>query len=330
MACAARARAPRGVSPHRHSPLNTFPTLLALRQVAEIIRNLDVDQNGQIEWGEFATLMADRWLRQDGETDMELAANLFTVAGDESMLDVAKMRELLTTLGESPEPEGHGPDRSRRPEGKRAVSLETFRSLPCWQVPTNWRISSARGAAPRGGGSGQQRRRWCWRGAAAAQTRPRAAAPPPRMRSRKRGEGDGEDIASCSSIPTKHPPEEDAILTETGGPRVPIRTGATAARRIELLLSGQVVGRGAAQRREASGGSRQRRRPFVRPGLGRARWRGEAGRAGCLVRIGMGRVRPHAVVLPHAWGGLRAQPGDAVLHPWEEEAPANGKGYRTS
>jgi hypothetical protein len=82
--------------------------------------------------------MADRWLRQDGETDMELAANLFTVAGDESMLDIAKMRELLTTLGESPldQKEMDQIVALADPKGSGRVSLETFRSMPCWQVPS--------------------------------------------------------------------------------------------------------------------------------------------------------------------------------------------------
>lgn len=134
-----RARSPRSQPSQtlssEHLPHPSRPS----RQVAEIIRNLDVDQNGQIEWGEFATLMADRWLRQDGETDMELAANLFTVAGDESMLDVAKMRELLTTLGESPLSQKDMDQivALADPKGSGRVSLETFRSLPCWQVPTN-------------------------------------------------------------------------------------------------------------------------------------------------------------------------------------------------
>ena len=43
-------------------------SFLSPRQVDEILKSLDLDQNGQIEWSEFASLMADRWLRQDGGT----------------------------------------------------------------------------------------------------------------------------------------------------------------------------------------------------------------------------------------------------------------------
>ena len=46
-------------------------------QVAKIIADLDVDNNGKIEWAEFASLMADRWLRKDGATDLKLATGLF-------------------------------------------------------------------------------------------------------------------------------------------------------------------------------------------------------------------------------------------------------------
>ena len=58
----------------------------------QIISSLDLDHNGQIEWGEFAVLMADRWLRQDGETDMDLVLSLFTQEGDDQdeMLDIAR------------------------------------------------------------------------------------------------------------------------------------------------------------------------------------------------------------------------------------------------
>ena len=142
------------------------PALL-LPQIGEIIRNLDVDQNGQIEWGEFATLMADRWLRQDGETDMELATSLFTVEGDEGMLDVAKMRELLTTLGEAPldQKEMDQIIALADPKGSGRVSVETFRNLPCWQAPSLSKSpvkrrtddGSSSGADGGGGGSSASR-----------------------------------------------------------------------------------------------------------------------------------------------------------------------------
>jgi hypothetical protein len=142
------------------------PALL-LPQIGEIIRNLDVDQNGQIEWGEFATLMADRWLRQDGETDMELATSLFTVNGDDGMLDVAKMRELLTTLGEAPldQKEMDQIIALADPKGSGRVSVETFRNLPCWQAPSLSKSpvkrrtddGSSSGADGGGGGSSASR-----------------------------------------------------------------------------------------------------------------------------------------------------------------------------
>lgn len=45
--------------------------------MAAIVDHIDLNQNGLVEWKEFAMLMADRWLRQEGETDMQLALGLF-------------------------------------------------------------------------------------------------------------------------------------------------------------------------------------------------------------------------------------------------------------
>ena len=52
-------------------------------QVKQVIDELDLDKNGQVEWKEFACLMAERWLRQEGETDMQLALGLMISEEDD-------------------------------------------------------------------------------------------------------------------------------------------------------------------------------------------------------------------------------------------------------
>ena len=37
---------------------------------------LDKDKNSQVDWNEFASLMAERWLRQDGEVDLSMAFSM--------------------------------------------------------------------------------------------------------------------------------------------------------------------------------------------------------------------------------------------------------------
>ena len=61
-------------------------------QIQEVIKSLDLDNNGQIEWREFACLMANRWLKQDGETDMALAIGLLTSEEDDEEVDVERSK----------------------------------------------------------------------------------------------------------------------------------------------------------------------------------------------------------------------------------------------
>jgi len=100
---------------------------------------LDVDSNGEIEWDEFSALMANRWLGQDGEVDLEHAAALFVDDndGDGSLLSIDKMRELLGHHGEHP----LSPSELNElfaladPSGSGLVTSEDFLALDCWVPP---------------------------------------------------------------------------------------------------------------------------------------------------------------------------------------------------
>ena len=70
-------------------------------QAQAIISSLDLDGNNKVEWGEFASLMAERWLRRDGAADLEMALKVLSGA-EEGSVDVDRMRKLMTTVGETP------------------------------------------------------------------------------------------------------------------------------------------------------------------------------------------------------------------------------------
>lgn len=123
-------------------------------QIEEILTAVDVDQNNQIEWTEFSALMADRWLRQDGDVDMELAVSLFKISDEDDLLDVNRMREYLTTIGEAPLDASEVDQivAMADPKGTGRMTTETFRTLPCWQPPPMTE-SSMKAASILGGSS---------------------------------------------------------------------------------------------------------------------------------------------------------------------------------
>jgi len=104
-----------------------------------IFHALDVDANGVIEWDEFSALMANRWLGQDGETDIDAAALLFADDSDPSgtMLSTQKMRELLGNHGDIKLKVDELDDliKMADPTGSGRVSSQAFKALPCWQPP---------------------------------------------------------------------------------------------------------------------------------------------------------------------------------------------------
>ena len=113
----------------------------ANEQTEELLNSMDLDKNGRVEWNEFALLMADRWIRQDGQTDIEMAMTLFLSESGQGVLDLKKMRELLCTTGEAPlsEEEFDQIAEMADPEGSGKVRSETFKALPCWLPPMRGR-----------------------------------------------------------------------------------------------------------------------------------------------------------------------------------------------
>jgi len=100
---------------------------------------LDVDDNGEVEWAEFSALMANRWLGQDGEVDLEHAAALFVDEHDPegNTLSVQKIRELLGSQGEKPldQAEMDALIALADPRGTGRVPVEDFLALDCWVPP---------------------------------------------------------------------------------------------------------------------------------------------------------------------------------------------------
>ena len=132
------------------------------QQVHNIINSLDIDQNGQVEWSEFASLMADRWIRQDGATDLAMAGQLFEAKGvdgeRQGFIDMAFLREQLCTVGESPLTDAEFDQLAKMgdPDNTGRISVEVFMQLPCWQAPkvsTSELRSPRRQTSPRPGSS---------------------------------------------------------------------------------------------------------------------------------------------------------------------------------
>ena len=83
MHCTHACRLPLTFTPHR-------PHL----QVKDIITAMDLDHNGQVEWAEFACLMADRWLRSDEDTDMQLAVGLLASGSTDDARGMEEVEEI--------------------------------------------------------------------------------------------------------------------------------------------------------------------------------------------------------------------------------------------
>ena len=113
------------------------------QQVKAIIDTLDMDSNGKIEWAEFASLMADRWLRHEGATDMHLALGLLRPEDgldeddDDAEIAVERIGKLLMGAGEKPLIAAEWAEMKQLmdPKGTGRVSVKAFRDLPCWAPP---------------------------------------------------------------------------------------------------------------------------------------------------------------------------------------------------
>jgi len=127
--------------------------------VKDIITAMDLDHNGQVEWAEFACLMADRWLRSDEDTDMQLAVGLLASGSTDDArgmeeveeINVERMRSLLCGSGEAPLNEDEWAQflRVADPNGTGKVSTDAFKAMPCWAPPSAELLLSPRSAAKR-------------------------------------------------------------------------------------------------------------------------------------------------------------------------------------
>ena len=105
-------------------------------QVLEIIRSVDVDGSGTVEFEEFLIIMARRIITTQGEMELEQALLLFKP--DESgRVPCVEIRTMLGGFGEQP----LGPDELEEllrlvdPGGTGYCTVEALRSLPCWRLP---------------------------------------------------------------------------------------------------------------------------------------------------------------------------------------------------
>jgi calmodulin len=105
-------------------------------QVLDMIRSVDVDGSGTVEFEEFLVIMARRIITTEGEMELEQALLLFKP--DESgRVPCVEIRTMLGGYGEQPlEPdELEELLRLADPGGTGYCTVEALRSLPCWRLP---------------------------------------------------------------------------------------------------------------------------------------------------------------------------------------------------
>ena len=104
-------------------------------QVRQLIKGVDTDGNGMIEFDEFIGIMAARMLKTDGEGELEQAFSLFDDGS--GYISVENIRKVLCEMGSarlSPS-ELQGLVAMLGADAEGRVSFEAFRSLECWHVP---------------------------------------------------------------------------------------------------------------------------------------------------------------------------------------------------
>ena len=94
-------------------------------QLKELIESVDFDNNGKIEFEEFATLMARRMLISDGDYELKQAFKIFD-ADESGKLDVAEVRAMFTHNNNPFNPQARA--RRARPP---AVHAAPARLPPC-------------------------------------------------------------------------------------------------------------------------------------------------------------------------------------------------------
>ena len=90
-------------------------------QLKELIESVDFDNNGKIEFEEFATLMARRMLISDGDYELKQAFKIFD-ADESGKLDVAEVRAMFTHNNNPFNPQARPPAApARLPPGARGA-----------------------------------------------------------------------------------------------------------------------------------------------------------------------------------------------------------------
>jgi len=107
-------------------------------QVIEILEQIDLDHNGQVEFSEFAAVMAKRLLEEEGAAEIQMALAVFEPRqGEGENVEMPRLQELLTTTGVSPLREAEYAQflTVADPTGSGSLPFEHFRKLPCWEQP---------------------------------------------------------------------------------------------------------------------------------------------------------------------------------------------------
>jgi len=68
-------------------------------EIADMLREMDSDKSGSIDFGEFITLVSKRPDQKDSEADIREAFKVFDKDGA-GMASPAELRHVLTTIGE--------------------------------------------------------------------------------------------------------------------------------------------------------------------------------------------------------------------------------------
>ena len=137
-------------------------------QLKELIESVDFDNNGKIEFEEFATLMARRMLISDGDYELKQAFKIFD-ADESGKLDVAEVRAMFTHNNNPFNPQARRPPRppaavpaaparvplrarplARRPSARNAVPSTSHPHPSTGAEPRTLRDRRARACDPDG------------------------------------------------------------------------------------------------------------------------------------------------------------------------------------
>lgn len=105
--------------------------------VEELLRSVDTDNNGKIEYEEFMHIMAKRILETDGKAELEKAFELFD-PDQKGYIDVEETTRLLTEVGKpfSDAELRHFLGTAKADKDGR-IDREAFLDMACWRLPAD-------------------------------------------------------------------------------------------------------------------------------------------------------------------------------------------------